>query len=170
MDSREEAVKLLKWFAENKPIVSDAKTYDDFIDAVDYAAYMLSPALVGTYHECIAGQWTECDCCGNCGAKIRKENDYCHKCGRKVDWGMTDKERIVTVMKEQIALCGPDDEHDRITIYLTVDDAKRIVNWLDDAKPSWRQGRPSCGGCGLPLHNSANYCEFCGKQVKWDDR
>lgn len=45
---------------------------------------------------------------------------------------MDDLERIVTVMEEQIALCGTDDEYDRITVYMTADDSKRIVKWLKE--------------------------------------
>ena len=44
------------------------------------------------------------------------------------------KDRIISVLEEQIALCGPDDEHDRIWVYLTADDEKRIVNWLKAGK------------------------------------
>lgn len=47
---------------------------------------------------------------------------------------MNDFDRIITVMEEQIALCGTDGEHNRITVYLTADDAKRIVAWLKELR------------------------------------
>ena len=43
---------------------------------------------------------------------------------------MDDFERIITVMEQQIALCGTDGEHERITVYMTADDSMRIVEWL----------------------------------------
>ena len=43
---------------------------------------------------------------------------------------MDDLERIITVIEEQIALCGTDGEHERITVYMTADDSKRIIKWL----------------------------------------
>ena len=51
---------------------------------------------------------------------------------------VVDRNRLITVLEQQIALCGTDDEHDRITVYLTADDARRIVGWLKEQKPIMR--------------------------------
>ena len=48
---------------------------------------------------------------------------------------VVDRNRLITVLEQQIAMCGTDDEHDRITVYLTADDARRIVGWLKEQKP-----------------------------------
>ena len=51
---------------------------------------------------------------------------------------MNDRERIVQVLKDQIALCGPDPERDRWWVTFTADDARRILeilNRLEQAEP-----------------------------------
>ena len=48
------------------------------------------------------------------------------------------RNRLITVLEQQIALCGTDDEHDRTTVYLTADDARRIVSWLKEQIPVMR--------------------------------
>lgn len=51
---------------------------------------------------------------------------------------VVDRNRLIAVLEQQIALCGTDDEHDRITVYLTADDARRILVWLKEQKPIMR--------------------------------
>lgn len=48
------------------------------------------------------------------------------------------RHRLITVLEQQIALCGTDDEHDRNTVYLTADDARRLVGWLKEQIPIMR--------------------------------
>ena len=82
--------------------------------------------------------------CGSCHYDIVWHQKYCSNCGRPVLWGrrqnemnnshkdVVDRNRLIAVLEQQIALCGTDDERDRITVYLTADDARRIVSWLKE--------------------------------------
>ena len=97
---------------------------------------------------------------------------------------MDDFERIITVMEEQIALCGTDGEHDRITVYMTADDSKRIVKWLKAIKKPvephkgeaviWHGGTEhyylidTCGACNERIDEETMYCPHCGTPVKWN--
>lgn len=70
------------------------------------------------------------------------------------------KERIITVLEEQIALCGPDREHDRQTVYMTADDSKRIVKWLKEQHPK--------KGMWIVLDDCSNagiYCSECNNKI-----
>lgn len=49
---------------------------------------------------------------------------------------MNDRERIVQVLKDQIALCGPDPERDRWWVTFTADDARRILEILSRQEPT----------------------------------
>ena len=97
---------------------------------------------------------------------------------------MDDLERIITVMEEQIALCGTDGEHDRITVYMTADDSKRIVRWLKTIKAHvephkgeaviWHGGTEhyylidTCGACNERINEETMFCPYCGTPVKWN--
>ena len=54
---------------------------------------------------------------------------------------MNDRERIVQVLKDQIALCGPDPERDRWWVTFTADDARRILEILN------KQEQTRCKDC-----------------------
>lgn len=54
---------------------------------------------------------------------------------------MNDRERIVQVLKDQIALCGPDPERDRWWVTFTADDARRILEILN------KQEQTQCQDC-----------------------
>lgn len=54
---------------------------------------------------------------------------------------MNDRERIVQVLKDQIALCGPDPERDRWWVTFTADDARWILEILS------RQEQTQCKDC-----------------------
>lgn len=75
-------------------------------------------------------------------------------------------ERIITVMEDQIALCGPDDEHDRIIVYMTADDSKRIVEWLKE-----REKTPeiiTCKNCKNGEMDTASYPQYwCSTHNKY---
>lgn len=36
-------------------------------------------------------------------------------------------------------------------------------------KPTFRLGKPCCGGCGTVMPKWSNFCPYCGKKVQWDD-
>ena len=60
---------------------------------------------------------------------------------------MTDKERIIQVITDQIALCGPDPEKDRWWVTFTADDAKMIRDMLQNEYwRGYRRGRSDEAG------------------------
>ena len=80
-------------------------------------------------------------------------------------------------MEEQIALCGTDGEHERITVYMTADDSRRIVEWLKEQRKTgyweWKTfDYYRCSECGhetnvdecmeKPIYN---YCPYCGAKM-----
>lgn len=97
---------------------------------------------------------------------------------------MDDLERIITAMEEQIALCGTDGEHYRITVYMTANDSKRIVKWLKTIKAPvephkgeaviWHGGTEhyylidTCGACNERINEETMFCPYCGTPVKWN--
>lgn len=46
--------------------------------------------------------------------------------------------------------------------------AKMLATADQTVKPCWRQGKPSCGACGLPISKGQRFCPNCGKKVNWD--
>lgn len=43
-----------------------------------------------------------------------------------------------------------------------------LLKEQEPVKPSWRKGKPSCGGCGLRIESRQKFCPWCGRKLKWE--
>ena len=49
-------------------------------------------------------------------------------------------------------------------------DAVALLKGKEPVKPSWRQGKASCGACGyqIPQRTAAKFCPTCGRKIRWN--
>lgn len=84
---------------------------------------------------------------------------------------MSDRQNVLQDIRDYFAECERNAANgsvakNRFRVYQ--DTVIGLVREEEPVTPEWRQGKPSCGGCGLRIASGQRFCPHCGRAVKWD--
>ena len=82
---------------------------------------------------------------------------------------MPDREKYIEILSNAVKTVKEFNEDTPIRISLECgEDILALLKVNEPVKPSWRKGKPYCGGCGLRIESRQIFCPWCGSQVKWE--
>jgi hypothetical protein len=78
---------------------------------------------------------------------------------------MPDMEKVTKALEKALAISEAVDSG---FIWITVGEAKQVLELLEEQEPVKPMDGWLCGQCGCRIYQDANYCYNCGRAVKWD--